>query len=361
MRRYIFRRLLQNAFLLWALTSLMFILFRVLPGDPVSIILSPELSEETREAVRESWGLNQSLWSQYFTYIANLVRGELGVSFNYQRPVWEVLDEKVVNTLVLMISSTAAAVVIGVLGGMYFGWRRGSRIERLGVLLPPLIRGIPVFWLGILLLMAFSYGLNWFPNGGMRSMGTFVTNRWDLFFSWDFLWHLTLPFLCMTLTSVPEPMLIMRSSLLETKGEDYLELIEAKGVSEWVVLKHAARGSLLPVMTWVFHMFGYAIASTVVIGAALDRGQDLGVEPVDLPAQIVDSATGSVSIDIGFSGLLVVWGVWSHPVSGLTQETSPGSGSGPRGSGKQLDHGHRWPVPVEKSTLLNEHVNECAI
>ncbi len=265
MRRYIFRRLLQNVFLLWALTSLMFILFRLLPGDPVSIILSPELSQETREAVRKSWGLDQSIWSQYVTYIVNLVRGDFGISFHYQRPVWEVLDEKVVNTLVLMIPSTAAAVVIGVLGGMYFGWRRGSRIERLGVLLPPLLRGIPVFWLGILLLMAFSYGLNWFPNGGMRSMGTFVTNRWDLFFSWDFLWHLTLPFLCMTLTSVPEPMLIMRSSLLETKGEDYLELIEAKGVSEWVVLKHAARGSLLPVMTWVFHMFGYAIASTVVI------------------------------------------------------------------------------------------------
>jgi peptide/nickel transport system permease protein len=69
----------------------------------------------------------------------------------------------------------------------------------------------------------------------------------------------------MTLTSIPEPMLIMRTSLLETQGEDYLELVTAKGVSEWVVLKHATRGSLLPVMTWVFHMFGYAIASTVVI------------------------------------------------------------------------------------------------
>ncbi len=265
MRRYIVRRLLQNAFLLWALTSLMFILFRILPGDPVSIILSPELSEDSRHAIREAWGLNQSLWTQYVTYIANLVQGEFGISFHYQRPVWDVLNEKIVNTLVLMIPSTIAAVVIGVLGGMYFGWRRGSRIERLGVLLPPLIRGIPVFWLGILLLMAFSYGLNWFPNGGMRSMGTFVTSRWELFLSWDFLWHLTMPFLCMMITSLPEPMLIMRSSLLEVRGEDYLELIEAKGVSEWVVLKHAARGSLLPVMTWVFHMFGYAIASTVVI------------------------------------------------------------------------------------------------
>jgi peptide/nickel transport system permease protein len=265
MRRYIIRRLVQNAFLLWLLASLMFVLFRLLPGDPVTIILSPELSEETRQAMRAAWGLDRPLWSQYLTYVANLAQGELGISFHYQQPVWDVLEDKIVNTLVLMIPSTAVAVVVGILGGMYFGWRHGSRIEQLGLLLPPVIRGLPVFWLGILLLMAFSYGLHWFPNGGMRSMGTFVTDRWQLFLSWDFLWHLTLPFLCMTITSLPEPMLIMRSSLLETRGEDYLELIEAKGVSEWVVLKHAARGSMLPVMTWVFHMFGYAMASTVVI------------------------------------------------------------------------------------------------
>ncbi|MFZ1095428.1 MAG: ABC transporter permease, partial [Xanthobacteraceae bacterium] len=146
MRGYIFRRLLQNAFLLWVLTSMMFVLFRLLPGDPVSIILSPELSEESRQAIRDAWGLSHSLWSQYVTYIANLVQGEFGVSFQYQKPVWDVLSEKVLNTLVLMIPSTAAAVVLGVLGGMYFGWRRGSRIERVGVLLPPIIRGLPVFW-----------------------------------------------------------------------------------------------------------------------------------------------------------------------------------------------------------------------
>lgn len=265
MRRYIVRRLLQNLLLLWVLTLLMFILFRLLPGDPVSIILSADLSEESRQAMREAWGLDRPLWSQYVTYVANLMVGDFGMSFHYQKPVWDVLADKVVNTLVLMVPSTMVAVVLGILGGMYFGWRRGARVEQLGVLLPPVIRGIPVFWLGILLLMAFSYGLNWFPNGGMRSMGTFATSWWELFFSWDFLWHLTLPFLCMVITSLPEPMLIMRSSLLETKGEDYLELVEAKGVSEWVVLKHATRGSLLPVMTWVFHMFGYAIASTVVI------------------------------------------------------------------------------------------------
>jgi peptide/nickel transport system permease protein len=265
MRRYLVRRLLQNLFLLWVLATFMFLLFRIVPGDPVSILISAELSKESQEALRKAWGLDQSLWQQYVAYIVNLLQGDFGVSFHYQKPVWDVLEDKLVNTLVLMIPATAIAVAIGVAAGMYFGWRRGSVTEQLGILLPPIIRGIPVFWLGILLLMAFSYGLGWFPNGGMRSVGTFATSRWDLFVSSDFLWHLTLPLLCMIITSVPEPMLIMRTSLLETRGEDYLELVEAKGVSEWVVLKHATRGSLLPVMTWVFHMFGYAMASTVVI------------------------------------------------------------------------------------------------
>src|ERR1017187_1737567 len=131
MRRYIVRRLLQNIFLLWALTSLMFVLFRILPGDPISVILSPELSDQSRQAIREAWGLNTSLLNQYATYIGNLMQGEFGVSFHYQMPVWDVLNEKVVNTLVLMIPSTMAAVVLGILGGMYFGWWRDSKIERL--------------------------------------------------------------------------------------------------------------------------------------------------------------------------------------------------------------------------------------
>jgi peptide/nickel transport system permease protein len=265
MRRYVVSRLLQSVFLLWLLITFMFVLFRLIPGDPVSIVVSAELSEQARAALRRSWGLDRPLGEQYIAYLLNLVQGNFGLSFQHQKPVWGILSEKLVNTLVLMLPATLLAVVIGILGGMYFGWRRGSRLERLGILLPPIIRGIPVFWLGILLLMIFSYGLGWFPTGGMRSIGAEPSSRWELFFSLDFLWHLALPLLCMTITSVPEPLLIMRSSLLETKGEDYLELIEAKGATESVILRHAARGSLLPVMTWVVHMFGYAMASTVVL------------------------------------------------------------------------------------------------
>ena len=161
-------------FLLWVLTSLMFILFRILPGrSGIHHPVSRTVGRSRREAIRESWGLNQLAMEHSTSPTSSIwCKGEFGISFHYQRPVWDVLNEKIVNTLVLMIPATVAAVVDRRRwAGMYFGWRRGSRIERLGVLLPPLIRGIPVFWLGILLLMAFSYGLNWFPNGGMRSHG----------------------------------------------------------------------------------------------------------------------------------------------------------------------------------------------
>ena len=265
MRRYVLRRTVQIIFVLWALITIMFFLFRLVPGDPVAMIISAELTESAREALREDWGLNRPLGQQYFLYVKNLLIGDFGLSFYHQEPVWEVLGEKVVNTLALMIPATVIGIVLGVLGGMYLGWWRGSRLEQIGVMLPPLIRAMPVFWLGVLLLMVFSYKFGLFPNGGMHSIGTFPKGWADTFFSTDFLWHLTLPLVCTVITSVPEPMLIMRSSILETRGEEYIELLQAKGVREHVVLKHAARNSMLPVVTWVFHMFGYAIAGTVLV------------------------------------------------------------------------------------------------
>ena len=264
MRAYIARRVAQNLFILWALVTVMFFLFRLLPGDPVATAVSGELTESARQTMLRSWGLDRPLHVQYVAYLTNLLRGDFGISFHRQEPVWDVLAEKTLNTLVLMIPATLLGTLVGAAAGVYFGWRRGSALEQLGVLLPPVIRGMPVFWLGVLLLMAFSYGWPLFPNAGMRALGA-TGSGLASYLSWDFLWHLTLPLVCTAITSLPEPMLIMRSSLLELRGEDFLELVEAKGVSEWVVLRHAVRNSLLPIVTWIFHMLGYAVSSTVLI------------------------------------------------------------------------------------------------
>ena len=265
MRGYLLRRCLQSLFILWALVTIMFFLFRLMPGDPVGILVSADLTDDAKQALREAWGLSRPLAEQYLLYIRNLLSGDFGLSFQYRQPVWQALGEKVVNTLVLMVPATTIGILLGVLGGLYFGWQRQSRVDQLGVLLPPIIRAMPVFWLGVLLLMAFSYTFRLFPNGGMRSLGSSPGGWAAAFFSVDFLWHLALPLLCTVITSIPEPMMIMRSSLLETRGEDFLELLEAKGLKESVVLRHAARNSMLPVVTWVFHMFGYAISGTVLV------------------------------------------------------------------------------------------------
>jgi peptide/nickel transport system permease protein len=245
--------------------TIMFFVFRLIPGDPVAIMISAELPEEAQEALRKDWGLDRPLTEQYFVYLKNFLAGDFGISFYHQEPVAHILSEKTINTLALMLPSTAIGVIIGVLIGMYLGWHRGSRLERLGILLPPIIRGMPVFWLGVLVLMVFTYKLGLFPNGGMRSLGAAPKGWFDTFFSTDFLWHLTLPLVVRAISSLPEPIMIMRSSILETRGEDFLELVVAKGVKDRVVLKHAARNSMLPVVTWTFHMFGFAIAGTVVI------------------------------------------------------------------------------------------------
>ena len=265
MRAYILRRIAQTIFILWALITIMFVLFRLVPGDPVAMLISNELNETARAALLRDWGLDRPLLEQYLSYIRNLATGTLGMSFYHQVPVSEILGEKLVNTLILMLPAKVLGIAIGVAAGMYLGWHRNSRFERVGVLLPPIIRAMPVFWLGVLLLMVFSYELRLFPISGMRSIGTTPGGFVQTFVSLDFLWHLTLPLICMVITSLPEPLLIMRSSILETRGEDFLELVEAKGVSDWVVLKHAARNSMLPVVTWSFHMLGYAVAGAVVI------------------------------------------------------------------------------------------------
>jgi peptide/nickel transport system permease protein len=288
MRRYIARRIVQNLFILWALVTVMFFLFRLIPGDPTSTVISGELTESARQRLLEAWGLDRPLHVQYIVYLRNLLSGDFGLSFYHQAPVWDTLAEKVVNTLILMIPATLLGTLAGALIGVAFGWWRGSWAERLGVLVPPIIRGMPVFWLGVLLLMVFSYTWGLFPHAGMRSLGAPSGGWLGTYFSRDFLWHLVLPFACTAITSLPEPMLIMRSSLLEVRGEDFLELVEAKGVSEWVVLRHAVRNSLLPIVTWVFHMLGYAMASTVLVEVVfawpgLGRELVVAIENYDYP------------------------------------------------------------------------------
>jgi Binding-prot-dependent transport system membrane comp, N-term len=168
--RYIGNRLLQTVVTLIAVLTLMWGMFRLIPGDPTTIFLgSGELPPDALAALRHSWGLDAPLYQQYFDYIRNLLTGNLGISFYYRRPVLEVLLPMLWNTIVLMGVAMVFATVIGVAAGGYLGWKRGQRIETVGSLLVLIPRSLPIFWIGIMLLMIFAYGLQWFPIGGLRT------------------------------------------------------------------------------------------------------------------------------------------------------------------------------------------------
>jgi peptide/nickel transport system permease protein len=291
---------------LWVVLTLMFFLFRLTPADPVAILVGAELPAEAQAQLRREWGLDASLPAQYVRYLGNLVQGNLGWSFYYSRPVVEVLGEPLRNTLTLMIPSALVALLISIPVGAVLGWWRGRLVEKIGVMLPLAIRSLPDFLLGIVLLMVFTYGLGWFPVSGMRSAQYQDLPFAALLVTSDFLSHLFLPFVCATLSLLPEPLLIMRTSTLETRGEEFLDLLKAKGHSELGVLRHAARNSLLPVVSWGSLMVSFAFGGQILIETVfgwpgLGREMVQAVSRLDYPvAQAAFFLMATVVIVVNF-------------------------------------------------------------
>lgn len=260
-KSYIIRRLIQSVLTIYVIITLTFFMFRLMPGDPISMLLTGELSQEAREMIRRSWGLDKSLWEQYLIYFMNLFKGEFGVSFYYKIDVWKILQPRLVNTLILLGTSMTLSVFIGITIGAPLGWRRNTRWEKGGILFFLSLRSIPIFWMGILLLMVFSYWLKLFPGGDMHSTGFMADGFFANFFNLDFLKHFTLPFICALLYSITDPLTIMRSSMLEIKGEDFLTILEAKGLprfQSWLNVQETRSCLSSPIREFWSGMFSQA-------------------------------------------------------------------------------------------------------
>lgn len=265
-RAFIIRRTLQTVVVFFIIASLLFLLFRLAPGDPTLVYLSPTFSEEMRLEIMRQFGLDQPLYMQYLVYMKNLFRGELGQSFHFSRSVASVIQEKLANTIILMLSAIFLAYCIGITAGACLAWQRGKRIETVGISLALITRAAPAFWTGMIALAIFSFQLGWFPGSGMRSPGTDYTVGWWIFLSWDFMHHLILPATVLGIYFCGLPLLIMRSSMLEVMGEDFIDYCRIKGLKERVIMfKHAARNALLPVITALALAVGFAVGGSVVI------------------------------------------------------------------------------------------------
>jgi len=252
--------------MLFALIVLLFIIFRLLPGNPASMVLGPAMTPESIAAQKRLFGLDKPLTLQFMLYCKNLLTGHLGLSFQYRTEVMAVLAPKLLNTIVLMGAAFFLTLVVGVIGGAYVAWGKRVRSGDLAISVVLFFRSSPIFFTGMVLLTIFAYNLGIFPVGRIHTPGFRAANLFQFYFSWDFLKHLILPAVTMMLYYLGNPFLVTRSSMLEIKGEEFIDIAKAKGISYWQLLfKHGLRNSLLPVVTMLSIMLAYTLGGQVVL------------------------------------------------------------------------------------------------
>ena len=266
MARLALGRLGHLVLVLWVVTTLTFVLFRLMPGDPTLNFLSPNFSLETRAALLKGFGLDRSLWEQYLIYLANLARGELGMSFLQGKPVVALLAEALPNTVILTVVSLCAAYAFGITAGAFLAFRRGGVVEAVAIPSALATRAAPEFWLGMLLLAALAFEAGLFPTGGALSPGKQPGGLIDSLVSADYWWHLALPALTLMLYLQGLPLLLMRATMLDVLNDEFIVMARMKGLSRWsIVMRHAARNALLPVVTAFALGLGASIGGNVVV------------------------------------------------------------------------------------------------
>lgn len=260
------QRLGQTVFILWVVTTLLFFLFRMMPGSPLAAYIDPTMTEDQQKILLHQFGLDKPLWMQYGLYLLNMARGSLGVSFIYKEPVGSILIQALPNTLCLTLTSLLIAYAFGTLMGAFLAARRGTWLET--ITLPAILatRALPEFWLGMVLLAILSFSLGWLPAGGATSPGASFPSAFARYTSLDYARHLMLPALTLAIFLQGLPTLLMRSNMLEVLQEEFVVMSRIKGLSEWsIIMRHAARNALLPVATALALGIGSSIGGNVVV------------------------------------------------------------------------------------------------
>ena len=275
---YILRKVAFATLTLVAVIVFNFVLFRILPGDPVKLIIhSPRMTREAQDRIRANFGLDKPLWfdaerlkqgdiwgafdSQFTAYVRNLFRGDLGISFASRQDVSEILKERVWRTVVLVIGGDVIAIVLGMALGLIAAWRRGTRLDT-SILLGALFTwALPTFFLGIILLIL---ARGYLPVGGMVTPG--LKPQDGLTYWLDVGKHLILPTVTMAIVFTGEYILIMRSGVMEVLAEDYILTAKAKGLNTARILRdHALKNAMLPMVTMISLTFGYTVGGAIQV------------------------------------------------------------------------------------------------
>jgi len=273
---FLLKRILLLIPSLIGVTVMVFVISHVVPADPVGIALGPEATQEQINAMREAWGLNQPLYVQYGIFLRNLVQGDLGYSLVSKRAVTEELGYYFPATFELTTASMILSILLGIFIGIVSAVHRNRLFDHLTRTYCLFGISMPVFWLGLLLLLLFYVKLGWLPGGGRIADGiqverlsgllildSLLTGNWEALGS--ALLHLVLPAFCLSSSFLATISRIARSSVLQVIREDYVRTARAKGVPEFLVMaKHVLRNSLLPVITISGILYGQLLGGAVL-------------------------------------------------------------------------------------------------
>jgi peptide/nickel transport system permease protein len=248
MRGFFVRRLAIVIPTVLGAVTLVFFFLHMIPGDPVEVMLGETAQQADKEQLREELGLNLPLYIQYGRFITGVFKGDLGDSFFYRRPVTQVIAERAPATVELAMAAFLVAGLIAIPLGIIAALREGTAVDNASVLFSLLGVSMPNFWLGPLLIILFSITLGWFPVSGREGVGSLV-----------------LPAITLGTALAAFLSRMTRASLLERLGEDYLTVARAKGLPEWkVILKHALRNALIPIITVMGLQFGALLSGAII-------------------------------------------------------------------------------------------------
>ncbi|CQR46270.1 Glutathione transport system permease protein GsiC [Paraliobacillus sp. PM-2] len=256
MRGFLFKRIIQLIPTLFIVAVIVFFITRMLPGNPAAVMLGPQASAEDIAAYSDKLGLNDPMYQQFFDYLLNLVTLDFGNSLSYNQPIVDLIMERFPNTILLAVSALILAVIVGVPAGIIAARKQNTLIDYSVTTLSLIGVSMPIFWLGVMLVLYFSVNLGWLPATGMGSLE-------DGF--WDFISHLILPSIALATIPTSQFARIIRSSMLETISQDYVKTARSKGLKEFMVInKHAFKNALTPLITVMGLQFSALLGGAVL-------------------------------------------------------------------------------------------------
>lgn len=248
MIRYIIRRLLQTVLVLFLVMTLVFVILRVV-GDPAKMMVTPDSSYEDLQNIRRILGLDQPIWKQYLNYLSDVLRGDFGSSYYFERPVIDLLKERLPATLKLGFISLAVSLPLALLFGVISAIKRNSLLDNAVTTFVVMGRSIPTFWFASLMVLIFSVQLKWLPASGYGETR-----------------QLIMPVIAMSSGMGASVTRLTRSAMLDVMRQDYITTARAKGAAETkVIIKHGLHNALLAVVTFVALQIGYMFAGSVVV------------------------------------------------------------------------------------------------